>query len=201
MSKDNTLPKELQKRIVQEAMKKYSPARQGPYIDGATEWAQKWYDQAQENNRIEVSRINREREYERQLRELQHEHEALQRWKEEAKALLNPIFEYAQDHPDMKLGGSMIEFVLNRCKEYDKLKAENEGIRHQYQITEKSSTLLHDRLISLDLEYKALKDKAEKMADLLQYIRNNSRLSLFAKAEIDGVLSSYNSQTNNQNNG
>jgi hypothetical protein len=131
-------------------------------------------------------------EWKEKLHLLQQEYEALQRWKEEAKTLLNPIFEYAQDHPDMKIGGSMVEFVLNGCKEYDKLKG-------------KCQTLsIKHRLIVLALEDGAkqniaLKEKADKMADLLQYIRINSRLSLFAKAEIDGLLSSYNTNQKENN--
>lgn len=40
----------------------------------------------------------------------------LRQWKKEAMELLNPIMEYGRTHPDIKLGSSTTQFVLNRAK-------------------------------------------------------------------------------------
>lgn len=125
---------------------------------------------------------------------LQQEYEALQRWKEEAKVLLNPIFEYAEKHPDMKIGGSMTEFVINRCKEYDKLKANYD---HQVGI----NLGVHKEWIDLKKENAALKEKAEKMAEALEHCakpieHTDANLALYTRQEIaKRALSSYNSNT------
>jgi hypothetical protein len=97
---------------------------------------------------------------ESRLHLLQQEYEALQRWKEEAKLLLNPIFEYAEMHPYMKIGGSMTEFVINRCKEYDKLKG------HYNTVYDEHGKLI-TALEKLKPEHAALKEKADKMAEAL----------------------------------
>lgn len=55
--------------------------------------------------------------------------ERLERWKAEAQILLDTIFEYGQSHPDIKLGTSCIEFVLNRAKAYDTLLERAEKLR------------------------------------------------------------------------
>jgi hypothetical protein len=146
-------------------------------------------------------------EYETKLHLLQQEYEALQRWKEEAKTLLNPIFEYAEKHPDMKIGGSMTEFVINRCKEYDKLKG-------------KCQTLsIKHRLIVLALEDGAkqniaLKEKADKMAEALSKnlewiastgiknvaIDDKKGMALYSIKHLSQTaLSSYNTNKNENN--
>lgn len=139
---------------------------------------------------------------------LQQEYEALQRWKEEAKALLNPIFEYAQDHPDMKLGGSMIEFVLDRCNEYDKLSEENNRLRGRNSEVLKLYKAAKDEVGDVLVEHAALKEKAEKMETALGSIASspipaneweNFSWIETARQLSSAALSSYNSQTNNQN--
>lgn len=152
---------------------------------------------------------------------LQQEVEHLQRWKEEAKLLLNPIFEYAEKHPDMKIGGSMTEFVLNRCKEYDKLKKDIEG----YELKEAFDALdysnLSEKIVAYQQEYdklkgenEALKETAGKFADIADAIigdnyKNDSGvwespalLNETFLPYLERALAEYNS-TNNQteNNG
>jgi hypothetical protein len=54
--------------------------------------------------------------------ELKKEADDLQRWKREACLVIDPIIEYGQRHPDAKLGHSIVTFVIDRCKDYDRLK-------------------------------------------------------------------------------
>lgn len=47
----------------------------------------------------------------------------LRYWKESAIILLNKISEYAEKHPDIRLGESMVDFVINRARKYDQVAA------------------------------------------------------------------------------
>lgn len=59
--------------------------------------------------------------------DLQKEVEVLRQWKKEAMAVYDPIHEYAQHHPDIKLGASMVSFVVDRAKMYDKMQRQVTG--------------------------------------------------------------------------
>ena len=112
---NNTLPAEVQEQIEQEAKdfkkkphyKNGDPLSCSPqiylergYIAGATEWA--------------VWKVKYD--------ELKGEVDDLKRWKREACMVIDPIIEYGQGHKDAKLGRSITEFVIERCKEYDRIK-------------------------------------------------------------------------------
>lgn len=62
--------------------------------------------------------------YATKLQDAQKENADLKRWKQEAIHLLAPIIEYGQGHKDAQLGRSCTEFVLQRSKLYDTLKAQ-----------------------------------------------------------------------------
>ena len=44
---------------------------------------------------------------------------SLRQWKESAMSLFRQIDEYADKHPDIKLGKSKVEFVIDRARKYD----------------------------------------------------------------------------------
>lgn len=157
---------------------------------------------------------------------LSEEYKTLHRWKEEAKLVLNPILDYGQSHPDIKLGTSINTFVIERCKEYDKLKERGKEYTHklqdqldilqdEYDKQKNISQQWCDKAMeagrernSLDAEYAALKAKADKMVEALFSISHlvagsfDEAGEVFDEARIiaHGAISSYNSQTNNQNN-
>lgn len=47
--------------------------------------------------------------------------EQLRQWKREAMEVYAPIHAYTQNHPEAKLGASMVAFVLERARKYDEL--------------------------------------------------------------------------------
>lgn len=53
---------------------------------------------------------------------------SLRLFKREMTHIINPILDYGQEHPEMKLGKSISEFVLSRAKQYDELKALSSGV-------------------------------------------------------------------------
>lgn len=55
--------------------------------------------------------------------------EHLRRWKMEAAELLTKINSYAHKHLEMKLGECAVEFVIDRCKELDRIKAPEQPVR------------------------------------------------------------------------
>lgn len=61
------------------------------------------------------------------IKTLQKEVEELRQWRKEAMAVYDPIHEYAQHHPDIKLGTSMVSFVVDRAKMYDKMQGQVTG--------------------------------------------------------------------------
>ncbi|MGN6417783.1 MAG: hypothetical protein ACTHMC_09845 [Pseudobacter sp.] len=65
-----------------------------------------------------------------ELFNLSHEVAELRRWKKEAMEVYLPIHEYAEGHPSIKLGASIVAFVVDRAIQYDKT---------QNQVTGKSA--------------------------------------------------------------
>lgn len=59
------------------------------------------------------------------------ENAELRRWKMEAAELLTKIHSYAHKHLEIKLGESVIDFVIARAKERDEFKSENEKLKQQ----------------------------------------------------------------------
>jgi hypothetical protein len=155
---------------------------------------------------------------------LQQEYKALQRWQQEAKLVLYPILEYGQFHTDMKLGQSISTFVIERCKQYDELKAENERLHSSFD----NLMTAHERLQKeklqneagitetwrkKDAEHAALKEKADKIRlalvmavfalkisyDVVEHPADGTSEQDSAIRIGEEALSSYNSNTNNQN--
>lgn len=65
--------------------------------------------------------------------EVQRRIDLLEQWKREVTLILDPILEYGQKHSEIKLGSSITSFVLERCKQYDQLKAENAALQKQHE--------------------------------------------------------------------
>ncbi len=107
---DSKLPDEIKTQIEHDGHNRYrgKPDSHHPsnykyvdgYIDGATEWA--------------IWKVKHD--------ELRKETDDLNRWKREACMVIDPIIEYGQGHKDAKLGRSITEFVIERCKDYDRIK-------------------------------------------------------------------------------
>lgn len=57
----------------------------------------------------------------------------LEQWQREALLVMNHILDYGQSHPDIKLGQSITSFVIERCKQYDELKAEHAALKERVQ--------------------------------------------------------------------
>lgn len=53
----------------------------------------------------------------------------LERWKSEAITLLSKIDDYADKHPDIKLGMSKVDFTVERAKKFDKVSETATGWR------------------------------------------------------------------------
>jgi translation elongation factor EF-Ts len=70
-------------------------------------------------------------EYATKLQELQQENAELRRWKMEAAELLTKIHSYAHKHLEIKLGESTVEFVIERAKERDEFKRQNDKLKEQ----------------------------------------------------------------------
>lgn len=119
----------------------------------------------------------------------------LRQWKKEAMELLNPILDYGQRHPEIKLGASITEFVINKCKQYDELKAENARLKYGHELVTDALKNLQGNFnelkaengelqqsfnqrgkvinnwkhshARLEKEHTALKEKAEQVATIL----------------------------------
>lgn len=101
----------------------------------------------------------------------------LRQWKKEALLIINPIMEYAQGHKDAKLGSSLTEFVIDRCKELDSLKAEQPGIDNaRYELSLALRMLLkvfkNDQITNDQEKYysqaEAMLKKHSKVTDILR---------------------------------
>jgi hypothetical protein len=57
--------------------------------------------------------------------------EELRRWKMEAAELLAKIHSYAHKHLEIKLGESIVDFVIERAKERDEFKRQNDKLKEQ----------------------------------------------------------------------
>lgn len=57
----------------------------------------------------------------------------LKQWKESATRQLAKIFDYADNHPSIRLGGSKIDFVIDRAKKYDQLAASTPSAEEEYK--------------------------------------------------------------------
>lgn len=101
--------------------------------------------------------------------ELQQRIDLLEQWKREASLIIDPIIEYGQRHPDCKLGSSITSFVLERCKQYDDLKALYDQMDAE---TTKASIYATDAYERLHKRYEEVKGKAEKLLDVLEMISN-----------------------------
>lgn len=55
----------------------------------------------------------------------------LESWKREASEVLAPVMEYAQGHPEAKLGSSLAQFVVDRCKAYDQLMQDHQAMKER----------------------------------------------------------------------
>jgi FtsZ-binding cell division protein ZapB len=120
------------------------------------EWAKKYGELKAQYDALEQGSI-------RKNQALQDRNDELEQWKREATLVLNPILDYGQKHPDIKLGQSISTFVVDRCKQYDELKAENEALK----VIRDSSQENYDELLR---EHAALKEKADKMRDCLDAV-------------------------------
>lgn len=106
MEEKTQLPKEVVEQIKQEGqnMLAFATDNKWSYIQGATAYATKLHLVEQENA-------------------------DLKRWKKEQIALYEPLYDYGMASKEIRLGESIVTFILNRCKEYDKLKEQATGWR------------------------------------------------------------------------
>lgn len=106
---EKQLPKEVENAIIKEAYLKFNYPSEGAqreaYREGATAYASKLH---QANEVIKVLEYDNNR--------LKGEVEGLNRWKEEAKAIINPIWEYA-DTLKVPLGESKTDAVIKHINE------------------------------------------------------------------------------------
>lgn len=69
--------------------------------------------------------------YATKLHQVEQENAELRRWKMEAAELLTKIHSYAHKHLEIKLGESIVDFVIARAKERDELKRQNDKMKEQ----------------------------------------------------------------------
>lgn len=69
--------------------------------------------------------------YATKLHQVEQENADLRRWKIEAAELLTKIHAYAHKHLEIKLGESIVDFVIARAKERDELKHQNDKLKQQ----------------------------------------------------------------------
>lgn len=69
--------------------------------------------------------------YATKLHQAEQENTELRRWKIEAAELLTKIHSYAHKHLEIKLGESIVDFVIARAKERDEFKSENDKLKQQ----------------------------------------------------------------------
>ncbi len=86
------------------------------------------------------------------IAELKQQRDELQRWKNEALATFNPIFDF--EHPNMKLGESKVEFILALAKQRDAYVAQDKEIRTLIDADENEST--YDEVARLKAQYDKL---------------------------------------------
>lgn len=101
----------------------------------------------------------------------------LRRWKMEAAELLTKINSYAHKHLEMKLGECAVDFVIDRCKELDRIKAEQPGIDNaRYELSLALRMLLkvfkNDQITNSQEKYysqaEAMLKKHSKVTDILR---------------------------------
>lgn len=90
--------------------------------------------------------------------------ERLERWKSEASQLLDPLISYGQKHPDIKLGTSCTEFVLNRAKAYDALLEKTEKLREALEVCKEALEYSYD-VLSYPATGKTKQDEAIRIAE------------------------------------
>lgn len=123
MSKKNNtnpeLPAEVEKQLTEKAEAIYEKLKEHAegerdiaYAEGFTEG---WYDGAAS--------------YAIKLHQAEQENTELRRWKIEAAELLTKIHSYAHKHLEIKLGESIVDFVIARAKERDEFKSENDKLK------------------------------------------------------------------------
>lgn len=109
MEKNTQLPGEVETQIEKDATARYRATEEGKlmavgYKTAATAYASKLHQVEQENAE-------------------------LKRWKKEQIALFDPLYDYGMSSKEIKLGESIVTFILNKCREYDKLKQQATGWR------------------------------------------------------------------------
>lgn len=88
--------------------------------EGAFLWDNSNLDEVPESKRHELKVLDESPAEQPVADELDH----LRRWKMEAAELLTKVNSYAHKHLEIKLGECAVDFVIDRCKELDRIKAE-----------------------------------------------------------------------------
>jgi hypothetical protein len=81
-------------------------------------------------------------EYATKLHQEQQENEQLKRWKDEQLLVWGPVLDYGLDSDDLKIGGSISTFVLERCKQFERAHKLLEKVAFRHE-----GGLLPDRFI------------------------------------------------------
>lgn len=140
MEKNTQLPVEVEKEIEDKAEAEfdrliekakcradnaYAQGFSEGWHEGATAYATKWFICFEESNKMAGDFADSALK----MQELQQENAELKRWKKEQIALFDPLYDYGMASKEIRLGESIVTFILNKCREYDKLKQQATGPR------------------------------------------------------------------------
>lgn len=114
--------------------------------------------------------------YASKLQEVQQENEQLRGWKMEAAELLTKIHSYAHKHLEIKLGESIVDFVIAMAKERDELKQENADLKKKLSEWELEAYEVRGQTESLE-------KSAIRQNEAFEELRTSHRLMSKAYAE------------------
>jgi hypothetical protein len=116
MDKDTQLPAEVLDRINTEATiatDKEEIRLRGAYPDGA------YGPMIARLNGFKQGVITCATEYATKLHQVEQENTQLKQWKKEQLLVWGPLYDYGLNSGELKVGGSIPAFILERCKQFD----------------------------------------------------------------------------------